>query len=87
MRLPPGGVIGLHQATGPQLLAVVEGKGWFRGRDGERTSVGAGDAIFWDEGDWHETGTDAGLIAIVIESPHLSEGTNLGPVAKPPISS
>ena len=83
MRLPPGGVIGMHQAAGPQLLAVVEGEGWCRRRDGERTSVRAGEAIFWSEGEWHETGTASGLVAIVIESPHLVEGGSLGPVVKP----
>ncbi|HEV2035971.1 MAG TPA: cupin domain-containing protein [Candidatus Dormibacteraeota bacterium] len=80
MRLPPHGVIGLHQASGPQLLAVVEGEGWFRGQGEGRTRVTAGEAIFWNEGEWHETGTDGGLVAIVIESPHLVEGESLGPV-------
>jgi quercetin dioxygenase-like cupin family protein len=79
MRLPPGGLIGLHEAAGPQLLAIVEGDGWFRGQDEERTAIGAGEAIFWEAGEWHETGSDGGLIALVIESPHLAVGVNLGP--------
>jgi gentisate 1,2-dioxygenase len=62
---------------------VVEGEGWFRERDGERTPVRAGEAIFWSEGEWHETGTDRGLVVIVIESTHLVEVGSLGPVVKP----
>ena len=33
MHLAPGGVIGLHPAASPQILAVVEGDGWIRGVD------------------------------------------------------
>ena len=80
MRLPPDGLVGLHQASGPQLLAVVEGEGWFRGRGEERTRISAGEAIFLNAGEWHETGTENGLVAIVVESPHLIEGENLGSV-------
>jgi quercetin dioxygenase-like cupin family protein len=79
MRLAAGGLIGLHQASCPQLLAIVEGEGWFRGKDEPRTYIRAGEAIFWDAGEWHETGSDVGLVALVIESPHLVAGEHLGP--------
>jgi quercetin dioxygenase-like cupin family protein len=82
MRLPPGGLIGLHEASGPQLLAIVEGAGWFRGQDEDRVPVSVGEAIFWEAGEWHETGSEGGLVALVIESPHLVAGENLGPVAR-----
>jgi quercetin dioxygenase-like cupin family protein len=78
MRVPPGGLIGRHEAAGPQLLAIVEGEGWFRGQREERKPIGAGEAIFWEAGEWHETGSDGGLVALVIESPHLAAGENLG---------
>jgi len=66
-RLEPGGRIGRHRATVPQLLAVVAGSGWASGADGAREPIGPGDAVFWEAGEEHETGTDEGLTAIVIE--------------------
>lgn len=33
--------------------------------------VAIGDAVFWEQGEWHETKTDVGLTAIVIESDAL----------------
>ena len=82
MRLAAGGLVGLHQASGPQLLAVVEGEGWIRSNDAGRTAISAGDAVFWDAGEWHETGSEAGLVALVIESAALSVGDHLGPIKK-----
>jgi len=67
MYLEAGGVIGHHQATIPQLFAVVEGEGWVRGESGERIPIHKGQAAFWEAGEWHETATDTGLTAIVIE--------------------
>lgn len=83
MRLGPGGVIGMHPASTPQLLAVVEGNGWIRGADGAKTPIAAGGAVFWTEGEMHETGTDSGLVAIVIETGALADGPALGPVPPP----
>lgn len=71
MYLEPCGVIGFHQATVPQLLLVVSGSGWVRCDSQNRVPVDEGDAIFWEEGEWHETTTDTGLMAIVIESEEL----------------
>ena len=82
MHLPPNGLIGLHEASGHQLLAVVQGEGWCRGQSAERTPLTAGDAVFWEAGEWHETGTDEGLMAIVFESPELAAGESLGPIAR-----
>lgn len=56
----PGGVIGYHQAVAPQLLLIDE---YFK--------VQTGDAVFWTKDEWHETKTDGGLTAIVIESEEL----------------
>jgi quercetin dioxygenase-like cupin family protein len=66
-RLASGGRIGRHPASVPQLLAVVEGSGWVSGAGGEGQAIGAGEAVWWDTGEEHETWTDAGLTAIVIE--------------------
>jgi quercetin dioxygenase-like cupin family protein len=68
-RLGPGGRIGRHPASVRQLLAVVEGAGWVSGADGKRRPLAAGEAVCWDAGEGHETGTETGLTAIVLEGP------------------
>ena len=80
MRLQPGGLIVMHPASTPQLLAVVEGNGWIRGVDGAKTPISAGGAVFWSEGEMHETGTDSGMMAIVVETAALRDDEHLGPV-------
>jgi quercetin dioxygenase-like cupin family protein len=71
MRLDPGGRIGRHPATVPQILAVVEGTGWVSGADGEPHAIAAGQAAYIEAGEEHETWTDDGCAAIVIESATL----------------
>ena len=63
----PHGVIGSHQAGGPQVLFIIQGEGWVRGESPEPISVAVGDAVFWDVGELHESGSEAGMTAIVIE--------------------
>lgn len=67
MQIGPQGVIGYHQATIPQLFLVVAGQGWVRGQTEERIPISRGEAAFWEAGEWHETGTDNGLSAVVLE--------------------
>jgi len=74
VRLGPGGSVGFHQATTPQLFAVVEGSGWTAsGEARDREGIAAGCAVVWDEGEWHEVGTDEGLVAIVVEAAEVAE--------------
>lgn len=72
--LEAGGVVGYHQATVPQLLLVVSGEGWVRANSEERVPVKAGDAVFWEAGEWHETGTHTGMVALPVESDGLTPG-------------
>lgn len=72
MYLQKHGVIGYHQAAMPQLLLILSGEGEVRGDAEEYVQVQAGDAVFWEKDEWHETRTDQGLTAIVIESADLS---------------
>ncbi len=65
------GLIGYHQATTSQLYLVVQGQGWVRGESPERISIQAGQAAFWSEGEWHESGTETGMTAIIIENANL----------------
>lgn len=67
MHLDENGIIGYHQAVVPQLLLIVSGVGWVRSETGGFIKVHSGEAIFWENDEWHETKTDTGLTAIVIE--------------------
>jgi hypothetical protein len=71
MHLGPGGVVGWHPASAPQLFLAVQGEGWVRGEAPERVPIRPGLAAFWEKGEWHETTTEAGLTAVVIESESL----------------
>ncbi|MFD0047864.1 cupin [Actinomycetes bacterium NPDC127524] len=71
MHLDANGLIGYHQADVPQLLLIVSGEGRVRGETDEYLKVHSGEAVFWDKDEWHETKTDTGLTAIVIESQEL----------------
>ena len=75
MRLAPGGSVGYHQATVAQVFAVVEGRGWtVSGEERRRDPITAGEAVVWDEGEWHEVGTEEGLVAIVVEATQVTGG-------------
>jgi quercetin dioxygenase-like cupin family protein len=78
IRLGADGSLGRHPAPVDQLFVVVEGEGWASGAEGERVPVAAGRAIHWAAGEQHESGTESGLTAIVVESerlvPHLRDG-------------
>ncbi len=73
--LSAGGIVGYHQATTPQLFLVVNGAGWVRGESNERLAISVGQAAFWERGEWHESGSVDGMMAIVIEGENL-EPTN-----------
>jgi quercetin dioxygenase-like cupin family protein len=75
MYLEENGVIGYHQAVSPQLLLIMNGEGYVRGDKEEYIKVQSGDAVYWKKDEWHETKTDTGLTAIVIESEELSPST------------
>ena len=72
MHLDRKGIVGYHQAVGPQLLLILNGEGYVRNEKEEYFKVEAGDAVFWENDEWHETKTDVGLTAIVIESEELN---------------
>lgn len=70
-RVAPNGRIARHPATQPQILAVLEGSGHVSGADGEFQPIAAGEAVFWDAGEDHETRTELGLTALVLEADAL----------------
>lgn len=65
--IQPGGKIGYHQAVTPQLFLLVQGEGWVKGEIDETLAVQEGQAIFWEQGEWHESGSEKGMIAVIIE--------------------
>ena len=70
-RLGAGGRIGHHAATSAQLLIVIEGEGRVRGQTGDALPIHQGEAAFWDRGEWHETSTEVGLTALIVEAESL----------------
>jgi quercetin dioxygenase-like cupin family protein len=70
-RFAPGGRILRHPATVPQVLAVLEGSGAVSGADGVAEPIAAGEAVFWHEGEEHETTSAPGLTALIIEGEGL----------------
>lgn len=71
IEIRPGGVVGRHPAGVPQLFAVVCGAGWVSGADGERFPIDAGEAVCWELGEEHESGSDDGMTVLVIEAEAL----------------
>jgi len=76
MYIAPGGLVGYHQAVGDQLFMVVQGSGWVTSTDRQRTNISVCQAAFWDDGEWHESGSDVGMTAVVIEAESLSSRLN-----------
>jgi quercetin dioxygenase-like cupin family protein len=77
--LSTDGVIGYHQATIPQLFLVVHGEGWVRAENADKTSIKAGQAAYWEKGEWHESGTETGMIAVIIEGKQLNPAKSMPP--------
>lgn len=75
--IDPGGKIGNHQAATRQLFLVVQGQGWVKSGRAEPIPIRAGQAAFWEEGEWHESGTETGMMAVVIEGDDLEPGESM----------
>ncbi|KAA8783836.1 quercetin dioxygenase-like cupin family protein [Paenibacillus sp. 4624] len=72
MHIPANGVVGYHQAVSPQLMLIMTGAGKVRSGNDDFIEIKAGEAVFWEKGEWHETISKIGLTAIVIESEELN---------------
>ena len=75
----PNGKIGYHQATSQQLFLLVEGQGWVRGEADEKHAVRGGQAVFWEDGEGHESGTETGMTAVIIEGIHIDPAELMPP--------
>ena len=65
--LGPQGVIGRHPAVTPQMLVVLEGEAVVSGASSEPIAIGPRQAAVWDAGEQHETRTEAGVLALILE--------------------
>jgi quercetin dioxygenase-like cupin family protein len=72
IEVAPGGVVARHPAVVRQLFAVLSGSGWVSGADGERELIRAGEAVLWEPGEEHESGSEKGLTALVVEAESLA---------------
>jgi quercetin dioxygenase-like cupin family protein len=70
-RFAAGGRVARHPASVPQILAVLDGAGEVSGADGLAEPIAAGEAVFWREGEEHETTSAAGMTALIVEGPGL----------------
>lgn len=83
MHFTAGGHLGRHPARGAQLFLVVAGAGWVAGADGARMAIGAGMAALWEPDEAHESGSDQGMTAIVLEAESLDPAALMPEAARP----
>ena len=75
LELGPNFHMDYHQAPQPQLLLVVDGKGWLWDEKRGKTPIHAGQGVFLEQGQWHEVGTNYGMSVILIEGENLQPDT------------
>ncbi|PFW59007.1 cupin [Bacillus cereus] len=73
MHLQANGIIGYQEAVVSQLLLIVDGEGYVCGTNKEKVKINAGQAVFWEKGELHETSTENGLTAIVMEAENFEQ--------------
>ncbi|MBX0352349.1 cupin [Bacillus toyonensis] len=73
MHLQENGIIGYQEAVVSQLLLIMDGEGYVCGADKEKVKIRAGQAVFWEKGEFHETSTEHGLLAIIMEAENLEQ--------------
>jgi quercetin dioxygenase-like cupin family protein len=71
VELDPGGCLAMHPAGSPQLFVVVSGEGTVATDQEQPEPVEAGSAVWWHAGELHETRSETGLVALVVEAAGL----------------
>jgi quercetin dioxygenase-like cupin family protein len=74
------GLIGRHLTVDDQLFFVISGQGMVSGEDGIFFPIQAGQMAHWQSGESHETRSEYGLTAMVIEGRGLSPSPHLIPI-------
>ncbi len=67
-----GAVLGRHPTRLWQLFSVLHGAGWASGADGVRVPVVARECVLWEPDEEHESGSDEGMVVIVVQTPSPS---------------
>lgn len=68
MRFGRDALLGNHPAGWNQRFTVVEGEGWVRGGGSDVRQVKTGDSVYWASGEMHESGSDEGMVVVIIQS-------------------
>ncbi len=63
-----GGSVGYHPTRLWQLYAVVSGEGWVTGEDRRPEPIRSGEAVLWEPGEGHESGSDGGMVVCTVQS-------------------
>ena len=69
LRFAPGAVLGRHPTRLWQLFSVLQGAGWAAGGDGVRVPLSTGDCVMWEPDEDHASGTDDGMLVVVVQTP------------------
>jgi quercetin dioxygenase-like cupin family protein len=77
MHFRAGDHVGCHQTLVPQLFAVVAGEGWVQAESQPDVAISAGQAAFWEAGEWHAARTDGEMTAVVIEGNGLNPAEHM----------
>lgn len=75
IELRAGGRLGMHPAASRQLFVVVEGTGIVLSDRDPPREVSAGVSVWWEQGELHETRSETGLTAVVVEADSLDLAT------------
>lgn len=67
VRLDPGGIIGPHPTGFGQLFVPISGSGWVSGADDRRHPIAVGQVAFLARGERHAKGSDAGMVALMVQ--------------------
>jgi hypothetical protein len=77
-RVAPGGRLARHPATFPQILAVIEWSGEVAGAEGVGEAISVGEAVFWAQGEEHETKSAVGMTILIVEGEQVDRFRHAG---------
>jgi len=66
--IAPGGRLGRHPARLWQLFFVARGEGWVSIAEHEKFPIVAGEAVLWEPREVHESGSDSGMLVVMVQS-------------------
>ena len=69
--LQPNKSMSHQQAMTQQLFLIVKGNGWVRSKSDKILAITEGQAMLWEKDEWHESGTENGMTAVIIETVNI----------------